>query len=499
VGAASVALTLAVPLAHGQTCPFDNGGSSLENDGLVLTRYALGLRGAPMVANTAFAAGDATTIENNIACPSCGLNVTGGATFSVADATIVSRKIAGFSGPALTNGLGLSGPTIAAVNSFLLAGCGTTSNGWVQGGNAFGVPGVLSTSDGQSLTVGTGLGDGLRISRSNTQRPFEFAGIVKTVNVVNGSRDNFIDPSVSAGTISGGGYFQDLGLVSQRFDPNRVVSTGGTVGGGGGNTAGSPNVDGFATVGGGYRNHAWGAFGTVAGGNNNVAGGIYTTVAGGWGNETKGEGTTIPGGAFNVASGVYSFAAGYRAKNYASGAFMWADSTALDFKVQDSELTGPGASGWATGENTFNARATGGAWFVTAVSANGRPTAGPYVNAGSGTWAATSDRQSKTAINAVNTQDILRKVVAMPISSWQYLTETGVRHIGPMAQDFKRLFAVGRDDKSITTIDADGVALAAIQGLHQMVKAKDAKISALEKASATMLREMAAIKKKLGM
>jgi hypothetical protein len=32
-----------------------------------------------------------------------------------------------------------------------------------------------------------------------------------------------------------------------------------------------------------------------------------------------------------------------------------------------------------------------------------------------------------------------------------------------------------------------------------MVKEKDAKISALEKTNATMLREMAAIKKKLGM
>jgi type II secretory pathway component PulJ len=47
--------------------------------------------------------------------------------------------------------------------------------------------------------------------------------------------------------------------------------------------------------------------------------------------------------------------------------------------------------------------------------------------------------------------------------------------------------------------DADGVALAAIQGLNQIVKAKDAKIAALEKANAVMQREMAAIKKRLGM
>jgi hypothetical protein len=125
--------TLALPAAHAQTCPFDNGGSTLANDGLVMTRYALGLRGADLVNNTAFAAIDAPTIESNITCPSCGLNVTGqvdGASnpaFTVADATIISRKIAGFSGAQLTNGLNLGSgarSTPAAVQSFLLSGCG---------------------------------------------------------------------------------------------------------------------------------------------------------------------------------------------------------------------------------------------------------------------------------------------------------------------------------------------------------------------------------------
>jgi len=62
-----------------------------------------------------------------------------------------------------------------------------------------------------------------------------------------------------------------------------------------------------------------------------------------------------------------------------------------------------------------------------------------------------------------------------------------------------KAFGVGDDDKMIGMQDADGVALAAIQGLNQIVKAKDAKIAALEKANAVMQREMAAIKKRLGM
>ena len=43
---------------------------------------------------------------------------------------------------------------------------------------------------------------------------------------------------------------------------------------------------------------------------------------------------------------------------------------------------------------------------------------------------------------------------------------------------------LGHDDKHIATVDADGVALAAIQGLNQKleaeVKTKDARIAALE-------------------
>jgi trimeric autotransporter adhesin len=103
----------------------------------------------------------------------------------------------------------------------------------------------------------------------------------------------------------------------------------------------------------------------------------------------------------------------------------------------------------------------------------------------------------------VNTQGILRKVAAMPISSWQYLTKKGVHHIGPMAQVFKQPFALGRDDKSISTIDADGVALAAIQSLNQKLqmevgkltregKSKDSEINALKV-------RLQAIEKKLGL
>ena len=40
---------------------------------------------------------------------------------------------------------------------------------------------------------------------------------------------------------------------------------------------------------------------------------------------------------------------------------------------------------------------------------------------------------------------------------------TGIRHIGPMAQDFHAVFGVGADEKAIATLDESGVVLAAIR------------------------------------
>jgi len=43
-----------------------------------------------------------------------------------------------------------------------------------------------------------------------------------------------------------------------------------------------------------------------------------------------------------------------------------------------------------------------------------------------------------------------------------------------MAQDFRAAFGLGAIPTAIATVDADGVALAAIQGLNQKLEAKNA-------------------------
>jgi hypothetical protein len=57
---------------------------------------------------------------------------------------------------------------------------------------------------------------------------------------------------------------------------------------------------------------------------------------------------------------------------------------------------------------------------------------------------------------------------------------SNIHHIGPVAQDFHATFGLGHDERYIGTIDADGVALAAIQGLHQIVQEKDCEIDQLK-------------------
>jgi hypothetical protein len=105
---------------------------------------------------------------------------------------------------------------------------------------------------------------------------------------------------------------------------------------------------------------------------------------------------------------------------------------------------------------------------------------GAYCTAG-GQWTSVSDRNAKNAFTPIHPRQVLAKVASLPISQWQYKAETnGARHLGPMAQDFHAAFGLGESDKSIGSIDESGVALAAIQGLNQLVQEKDDQIRQLQ-------------------
>jgi hypothetical protein len=305
-------------------------------------------------------------------------------------------------------------------------------------------------------------------------------------NVANGSRSTIgggaYNGAAGAGsTIGGGGY-----NGTNTFAGNKANGTASTIGGGYGNvTSGDANYGtigggqqnqisatagsnlGIATIGGGYNNKITLGGATIAGGNSNTANGFDSTIGGGINNTVGANGATVPGGVSNLAQGFTSFAAGHRAKSYNNGCFTWADSNDFDYGC--------------TLNNAFTARATGGVYFVTGINGSGGTTAGVTVPAGGNAWLALSDRNSKANFAAVDTRAVMEKLAQIPISTWNYKTQdTSIRHIGPMAQDFAAAFGVGEDEKHISTIDADGVSLAAIQGLYQIVQEKDQRISQLE-------------------
>ncbi|HZU27012.1 MAG TPA: tail fiber domain-containing protein [Bryobacteraceae bacterium] len=92
---------------------------------------------------------------------------------------------------------------------------------------------------------------------------------------------------------------------------------------------------------------------------------------------------------------------------------------------------------------------------------------GAYLTSG-GAWTNSSDRNLKSGLRQVSGADVLKRLSAVPITTWSYKAEgEEVRHMGPMAQDFAAAFRLGSDDKHITTIDESGVALAAIQQLYR--------------------------------
>ncbi len=90
-----------------------------------------------------------------------------------------------------------------------------------------------------------------------------------------------------------------------------------------------------------------------------------------------------------------------------------------------------------------------------------------------GTLTQNSDRNAKENFEAVDPQEILRKVAQLDITTWNFKREGGeIRHMGPMAQDFSALFGLGEHEDKISIVDVDGVALAAVKGLHDLLAEK---------------------------
>lgn len=239
---------------------------------------------------------------------------------------------------------------------------------------------------------------------------------------------------------------------------NEVTNSWATVAGGRANSSGGL----AAFVGGGEENSAAGPNSVVGGGYQNASPGEVSSVLGGYANEAPGFGAAVAGGISNSAVDV-ALAAGLRARATNYGSFVWSSGEVPTVSTNDY---------------SFTVRAPGGARFLTTTASD--DFVGVVLTNGATQWASLSDRNSKTDFEPVQPREILSKVSAMPITSWRYKHDPQRRYIGPMAQDFHAAFGLGSDDKTIGTLDSDGVMYAAIQGLVEELKERDEVIEELK-------------------
>jgi Chaperone of endosialidase len=244
-----------------------------------------------------------------------------------------------------------------------------------------------------------------------------------------------------------------------------------TVAGGCGNYA----SDSFSTVGGGYQNIATGDISTIAGGANNLTYGTNAAIGGGGRNRASGVYSTIPGGFGNSTdlTADYSFAAGYGASATNVGSFVWSSR----FPTTSSA------------PYDFTVSAPGGVRFITSTSSNAFY--GAFLSPNATAWSILSDRNSKENFRSIDVKSILHKLEQMPVTEWNYKHDPSRIYIGPTAQDFKRAFGLGEDDKSINTLDATGVIFAAIKGLGEELNQQDKQISDLRSQINDMAQSMA--------
>jgi hypothetical protein len=362
-------------------------------------------------------------------------------------------------------------PTISPVPGTVLSGSGNQAGGLssvVAGGSGNQTAATHTTVSGGQLNTAAAAHATVAGGRENVANSFfasvggGFANqaIGRESTVSGGSRSTAAGRFAAIGggiqnqaqaassNVAGGAYNIADGVYSAIAGGTRNQATGNAV-----------------AIGGGAGNLAAGDQAGVLGGLANRATGAYSTVGGGLENEAAGRFSTVPGGSGNRAAADFSLAAGRMARVAAehTGTILLADSTDLPFA--------------SAAADELAVRASGGVRLITSVDGAGMPLAGATLAPGSGSWSMLSDRESKTAFSDIDPAAILNALTSLPISRWRYRAQDStVFHLGPTAQDFAESFSLGEDQEHISAVDADGVALAAIQGLATQVRDQQAQL-----------------------
>lgn len=183
--------------------------------------------------------------------------------------------------------------------------------------------------------------------------------------------------------------------------------------------------------------------------------------AAGYGSGANGFASVAMGdGVFANAPG--SVALGSFANIAHEGTFVWGDRSSLT----------PVAS---IGPNMFIVRSGGGARFFSSSVTTGANPPGVVLASGGGAFINASDVNMKEHFRDLDGEDVLAKIAGMAIREWNYRSQdASIRHAGPTSQDFRAAFGLGETPLGINSIDADGIALRAIQALEVRTRDVDA-------------------------
>lgn len=130
-----------------------------------------------------------------------------------------------------------------------------------------------------------------------------------------------------------------------------------------------------------------------------------------------------------------------------------------------------------------------------AIYSDAARTVGVILEPNAGAWSVTSDIRRKRDFVEVDGEVLLEKLGAMRIGTWSYATQdASIRHLGPSAQEFRAAFGLGESDTTISTVDAAGVGLAALQALLRRTEDLERRLANLERDGVTNTKPATAVR-----
>ena len=108
-----------------------------------------------------------------------------------------------------------------------------------------------------------------------------------------------------------------------------------------------------------------------------------------------------------------------------------------------------------------------------------------------------SSRTLKNQFVSLDASTILAKLAALDIQQWTYKDRPEEKHVGPVAEDFYEAFGLGQGDKNISTIDADGIMMLALQALQEENEELKDKNDQLEQGQLEILQKLELLEKKM--